>query len=594
MERGRAGADRVRRIAERAVGMVPEEARADLRASLDRIRKVRTVGEAVAAWEAEIDHLLRVVVPAFVRYPAPVRRTGRARAVVGAAGLAAAGIQEIGAYGSALSGGAALPVGAPAAMAAGLAAIALEAYVATSLRVHDLRTAGVPVEAAEVAADVARAMAGLPRTPRRGSRARKTTSRGTRSVTRPLVRAITRRMLMRTGKGVLFPVVGAALSALDAQSTVVAIRRMPIPPPAQPPAAPPGAGAAQPVAAATRPAGSAARPARRAGAPEPGARASDRPFVLPAAVVHADWSVQPARRWVARARLGDDGRYVVTLPEVAGPTGAETGLLEVLGLGRPAAESDGVLAGFDFPIGLPAAYAELAGIDDFRAALGGFGVARWAHFFEPAREEEEISVERPFFPAGRGKAGNAARLAAALGLGPAQLLRRCDRAHAGRRAAAALFLTQGAQQAGKAAITGWRDLLQPALSRGDPPLRLWPFDGLLTELLARPGLVVAEVYPTEFHTRLGIRLRASAGKGSASWRTAQAPALERWAAGAGVKLSSGLRSGMADGFQRGGDHAFDAVVGLLGMLETLLGQGPPEPSDPQVRRVEGWMLGLAP
>ncbi|MGH2689872.1 MAG: hypothetical protein ACRDKW_13860, partial [Actinomycetota bacterium] len=259
-----------------------------------------------------------------------------------------------------------------------------------------------------------------------------------------------------------------------------------------------------------------------------------------------------------------------------------------------AAAPGAVLAGFDFPIGLPAAYAALAGVDDFRAALTGFGTGRWVQVFEPARDEDEISVERPFFPAGRAVAGNAARLAAGLGLEPAQLLRQCDRAHAGRRAAAALFLTQGAQQAGKAAIAGWRDLLQPALTRSDPPVHLWPFDGPLAELLGRPGVVVAEIYPTEFHARLGIRFRSAGGKGSAPARAAQAPALERWAAAAGVELTPGMHSSLAEGFERGGDDAFDAVVGLFGMLDTLLGRGPsPEPSDPQVRRVEGWMLGLA-
>jgi hypothetical protein len=576
MKRGRAGVDRVRRIAERAVAMVPEAARADLRASMDRIRRVRTVGEAAAALEAEIDHLLRVVVPAFVRYPAPVRRTGRARAFVGAAGLAAAGIQEIGAYGSVLSGGAALPVGAPAAMAAGLAAIALEAYVATSLRVNDLRGAELPVEPGEVAGDVARAMAGLSATRCRG---RKGAARGSRSITRSLVRAITRRMLMRTGKGLLFPVVGAALSAWDAQSTVVAIRRMPLPAPARsPPPAP------LPDAVAPGP----------AGLPLPGAVApGPAGLPLPGAVAHADWSARPGRRWVARARLGADGRYLASHPELAGPTDPGAGLLEVLGLGAAAA-SGGVLAGFDFPVGLPSTYAALAGIDDFRAALEAFGTGRWAQFFDPAREEGEISVERPFFPAKTGAAGNAARLEAALGLGPGDLLRACDRAHPERRPAAALLLTQGAQQAGKAAIAGWRDVLRPALARDDPPVHLWPFDGELAGLLARGGVVVAEVYPTEFHARLGIRLRAAGGKGSAEARAAQAPALERWAAAAGVELTAGLRAGLADGFAAGGDDAFDAVVGLFGMLDTLLGRGPAfEPSDPRVRRVEGWMLGLA-
>ena len=40
---------------------------------------------------------------------------------------------------------------------------------------------------------------------------------------------------------------------------------------------------------------------------------------------------------------------------------------------------------------------------------------------------------------------------------------------------------------------------------------------------------------------------------------------------------------------------FDAVVGLLGMLNVVLQARPPgEPDDPEIRAIEGWMLGRAP
>jgi hypothetical protein len=107
-------------------------------------------------------------------------------------------------------------------------------------------------------------------------------------------------------------------------------------------------------------------------------------------------------------------------------------------------------------------------------------------------------------------------------------------------------------------------------------------------------VVVAETYPAEFHHRLGLDLRSAGGKRSQEARAAQAPALLRWAAASGVDLTPELRAGIEDGFGgRAGDDRFDAVVGLFGMLNSLLGPGPPfEPSDPEVRRVEGWMLGL--
>jgi hypothetical protein len=39
------------------------------------------------------------------------------------------------------------------------------------------------------------------------------------------------------------------------------------------------------------------------------------------------------------------------------------------------------------------------------------------------------------------------------------------------------------------------------------------------------------------------------------------------------------------------DDAFDATVGLFGMLEVLMKRGSGEPDDEKVRTVEGWILG---
>jgi hypothetical protein len=41
-----------------------------------------------------------------------------------------------------------------------------------------------------------------------------------------------------------------------------------------------------------------------------------------------------------------------------------------------------------------------------------------------------------------------------------------------------------------------------------------------------------------------------------------------------------------------GDDAFDAVVGLIGMVEIVTGRRrPDEPSEDTIRRLEGWILG---
>jgi hypothetical protein len=101
-------------------------------------------------------------------------------------------------------------------MTLGLFAVAVEAYVAASLRVHDLRSAGLQVSADDVAADVARAMAG---------------DRGMgRRITKRMVRSIVRRLVKREVAG-LAPLVGVAYGGWDAQRTIAALGRMPLPAP---------------------------------------------------------------------------------------------------------------------------------------------------------------------------------------------------------------------------------------------------------------------------------------------------------------------------------------------------------------------------
>jgi len=51
---------------------------------------------------------------------------------------------------------------------------------------------------------------------------------------------------------------------------------------------------------------------------------------------------------------------------------------------------------------------------------------------------------------------------------------------------------------------------------------------------------------------------------------------------------------IASGFipPSGGEDAFDAIIGLLGMLAVVLGYQPAgDPGDDEIRRIEGWILG---
>ena len=222
-----------------------------------------------------------------------------------------------------------------------------------------------------------------------------------------------------------------------------------------------------------------------------------------------------------------------------------------------------------------------------------------------AEHPEDISPTRPFYPAKAGKRGSVARrhLLQGLGLDSYQdLLRVCDRASPARPAACAIFWTLGPQQVGKATIVGWRDLLIPALV-GRQNLALWPFDGELDELLARHDIVAAETYPAEVYGHLG--LWPGGGRHPGSGRRKQSKRLQAARAGSasrllelagrlGLRLEPSLRAAIADGFGPApdGEDPFDATVGLLGMVNVVLGRrSPGTPCDPEIRRIEGWILG---
>src|SRR5262249_49489965 len=136
-------------------------------------------------------------------------------------------------------------------------------------------------------------------------------------------------------------------------------------------------------------------------------------------------------------------------------------------------------------------------------------------------------------------------------------------------------------------IVGWRDLIQPSLSK----IRLWPFDGGLSDLLMRPGVTVAEIYPAEAYSHLGLRLgtRMASKRSRDARRVAVDSWLDRFDQGA-VRLSDAAKSWVHWGFLA--DDDFDATAGLLSMLLVVTGQrssGPPDSID--VREIEGWILG---
>jgi hypothetical protein len=329
---------------------------------------------------------------------------------------------------------------------------------------------------------------------------------------------------------------------------------------------------------------------------------SDMNFEPPALIAHCDWSTNPGKRWMALARLEAAGRYTASAPLLVGDTSR---LLE--GLLEQAAGGS-VLVGFDFPIGIPLSYAQNIGASDFMQLLPCLGSQEWDSFFLPAAAPTEISLYRPFYPIRPGAAKQQQLLDGLHLSSREQLFRRCDLPTPTRRAACPIFWTLGGQQAGKAAICGWQEVLQPGLNH--PALKgklaLWPFTGTLAECLGPGRVVAAESYPAEYYPGLGIDLRRSPGlrgKTGERWgkrapkaRQANAPALLAWAEAAGVHLETLLRQQICAGFgeQRDGEDRFDALIGLFGLLEVVLGRRPEGAHpDPAAGRVEGWILGLA-
>lgn len=134
-----------------------------------------------------------------------------------------------------------------------------------------------------------------------------------------------------------------------------------------------------------------------------------------------------------------------------------------------------VLAGFDFPIGVPSTYGRTTPFQNFQEALSAFGTSPdWASFFDVASRPEDVSVHRPFYPRQSRKGVQRATLTSGLGVESYRdLLRSCERGGSDRCEACSVFRTLGGNQVGRAAISGWQEVVRPALADG---ARLWPFE----------------------------------------------------------------------------------------------------------------------
>lgn len=294
----------------------------------------------------------------------------------------------------------------------------------------------------------------------------------------------------------------------------------------------------------------------------------------PAVVRHADWSVSAARRWVAEVCRGGDG-WVLDAPRVVGDPAT------VLVAPGP------LLVGLDVTIGLPRHYAARAGVDCFPAWLASLDEDRWRRFASVADVASEVSSARPFFPARPGGARQQDLVVAHGAVTIDDLRRACERRPPLARAACPLFWTLGANQVGRASLHAWETVLRPALREGR--VALWPYAGALDRLVATRDVVVAEAYPAWMTSLLGL---GPVAKRHARARAGAAAALITAAARLGVHLTQAAYDAVGEGCAT--EHAFDTVVGVLGLVHVLQ-EGPyvPAASCRDATTVEGWIAGVA-
>jgi hypothetical protein len=294
-------------------------------------------------------------------------------------------------------------------------------------------------------------------------------------------------------------------------------------------------------------------------------------------LVHSDWSVAPAKRWTASALRSRDRWLIDRLVQT--PPANE--FLDFL------FAHESTLAGFDFPIGLPRFYLSKTELN-FRELMSTPASERTRRFFTFVETLSQVSPAQPFYRK-HPRGGYHKDLREALGATSFEdLLRECDRATINRPRAESIFWLVGAKQVGKAALSGWQDILIPALAR---QARLWPFDGALSALDANT-LTLAETYPAEVYRHIGMK--RPVGKRSQNGRRAAGEVMLEWASKHQVKFSQQVERLILCGFGEGnnGEDPFDAVVGLCGMIEVCDGRRAEAPdalwsSQPG----EGWILG---
>ncbi len=191
---------------------IPPGLVADTRGAVWRLRQARSPRQVVGAFDAELINLFDGLAPAVIEHPLPITSVRSAGTTVAIIAGCAAAVDEIEAVALLLPGVDAIAAPSlPVVAGAYFSALALEAYVAGSLRVHMLLNSGRWVDPDTLTREVLLAMTGGHSDVGFG-----------KAVSNPL----TRRMLRRWTRGIV-PFVGIGYASWDARRTIMSIARMP-------------------------------------------------------------------------------------------------------------------------------------------------------------------------------------------------------------------------------------------------------------------------------------------------------------------------------------------------------------------------------
>ena len=152
-----------------------------------------------------------------------------------------------------------------------------------------------------------------------------------------------------------------------------------------------------------------------------------------------------------------------------------------------------------------------------------------------------------------------------------------------------MFWTLGGKQVGKGMITGLEELILPNLD----DISIWPFDGPLSDLEKLNKPVICETYPGAAYEMIGIN-RQHLSKTNQESRKQTIPAITKWHKNRTVKFDEGLLELIENGFgsQKDGEDRFDALLGLIKMIDVASGHIPERTKSLPDIEVEGWILGL--